>query len=95
MNSITISDALAQVTENGIGLGNIFNKFKVDIDSYENYMAKANAVGLSDEYKDRVHNGALDIESITDENLKEAIKNYINHHKREHTQRICDFEQWK
>lgn len=36
MNSDIISDALAQVTENGIGLGNIFNKFKVDIDSYQN-----------------------------------------------------------
>ena len=30
MNSDIISDALAQVTENGIGLGNIFNKFNID-----------------------------------------------------------------
>ena len=36
MNSDIISATLAQVTENGIGLGNIFNKFKVDLDSYEN-----------------------------------------------------------
>lgn len=36
MNSDIISDALAQITEKSIGLGNIFNKIKVDIDSYKN-----------------------------------------------------------
>lgn len=35
MNTCTISDALAQVTENGIGLGSIFNKLKIDIDNYK------------------------------------------------------------
>lgn len=35
MNLDTTSDALAQVTENGIGLGSILNKFKVDIDGYK------------------------------------------------------------
>ena len=35
MNSDVISDALAQVTENGIGLGSIFDKIKVDIDDYK------------------------------------------------------------
>lgn len=40
MNLYTISDALAQVTENGIGLGSIFDKLKIDIDSYENIIKK-------------------------------------------------------
>ncbi len=32
---ILFSDALAQVTENGFELSNIFKKFKVDIDDYK------------------------------------------------------------
>lgn len=48
MNSDIISDALAQVTENGIGLGNIFNKFKVDLDSYIDVIKKFSQLDFED-----------------------------------------------
>ncbi len=44
--------------------------------AYEQYMQKAESVGLSDEYKNLVQNGDINIEEIADEDLKEAIKNY-------------------
>lgn len=44
--------------------------------AYEAYMAKAESVGLSDNYKSLVQNGAINIEDITDEDLKKAIDNY-------------------
>lgn len=54
MNSDIISDALAQVTENGIGLGNIFNKPKIDVDSYEKVIKQFSELDL------RVSNFKLD-----------------------------------
>ena len=44
--------------------------------AYEYYMSKANSVGLSDEYKQKVKNGAIQIEDITDENLQNQIDQY-------------------
>ena len=40
------------------------------------YMAEANAVGLSAEYRSKVMNGLMDIETITDEKLKEQISDF-------------------
>lgn len=40
------------------------------------YLAKANSVGLSEEYASKIRNGTLDIETITDENLKDKISKY-------------------
>lgn len=48
MNSDIISDALAQVTENSIGLGNIFNKFKVDIDNCIDVIKKFSELDLEE-----------------------------------------------
>lgn len=48
--------------------------------AYEGYMAKANAVGLSDNYKELVQNGSIDIETITDKDLQEAISNYQSYY---------------
>lgn len=47
MNLYTTSDALAQVTENGIGLGSIFNKLKIDIDSYEEIIRRFSELKLN------------------------------------------------
>lgn len=44
--------------------------------AYEGYMAKANSIGLSDDYKKLVQEGAINIEKITDKELQEAISNY-------------------
>lgn len=48
--------------------------------AYEGYMAKANAVALSDNYKELVQNGSIDIETITDKDLQEAISNYQSYY---------------
>lgn len=44
--------------------------------AYNKYIAQANAVGLSSDYKTKVQNGSLDIKNITDEKLKEKISDY-------------------
>ena len=44
--------------------------------SYERYMKEANSIDLSEEYKSKVRSGALDIETITDENTKQKIDEY-------------------
>ena len=46
INPYTVSDALAQVTENSIGLGNIFNRLKVDVDGYENVIKRFSELEL-------------------------------------------------
>lgn len=44
--------------------------------AYNRYMQQAESVGLSSVYKNLVQNGALDISTISDENLKNAINQY-------------------
>ena len=46
--------------------------------AYNRYIQEANSVGLSSSWKKRVQNGAIDITTITDENLADKIKNYEN-----------------
>lgn len=40
------------------------------------YMAEARAIGLSAEYVRKIQDGKMDIETVTDEKLKEAISDY-------------------
>lgn len=44
--------------------------------SYERYMKEANSVDLSEEYKSKVRSGSLDIETITDQDLRDKITKY-------------------
>ena len=44
--------------------------------AYNRYIKEANSVGLSDSWKKRVQNGAIDITTITDENLADKISKY-------------------
>ena len=44
--------------------------------AYNGYIQEANSVGLSDAWKKRVQNGAIDITTITDENLADKISDY-------------------
>ena len=44
--------------------------------AYDTYMAKANSVSLSETYKQKVRDGKLQIEDITDEKLKEKIDDF-------------------
>lgn len=45
-------------------------------DMHKAYMDEANKIGLSDDYIDKIKNGGLDIEKISDENLAKQVKNY-------------------
>lgn len=47
-----------------------------DYQAYKRYMQQADSYGLSDAYKQKVKDGLIDIESITDDALKEQIQNY-------------------
>ena len=43
---------------------------------YDRYIQQANSVSLSQDYKNKVMDGTIDIETITDENLAENIKEF-------------------
>mgnify|MGYP005778442755 CR=1 FL=1 len=44
--------------------------------AYNRYIQEANSVGLSDDWKRRVENGAIDVTTLTDENLADQISEY-------------------
>ena len=46
--------------------------------AYKRYIQEANSVGLSGDWKRRVENGAIDISTITDEDLKGKLDDYEN-----------------
>ena len=50
--------------------------------AYESYMAKAGSVGLSSHYQDLVMNGGMDISEITDDTLKEQIKDFQTYYEK-------------
>ena len=57
-----------------------YKKLKAEIALQEQasqaYMQEANAIGLAAEYRNKVMNGMMDIETITDETLKEQISDF-------------------
>lgn len=57
-------------------LGKVTQEMNLQASAYETYMAKANAVPLSEYYKQLVRDGALVIEEIADESLKKLINEY-------------------
>lgn len=57
-------------------IGLINKEIELQQYAYEEYMAKAESIGLSDNYKNLVQNGAINIEDITDKDLQEAISKY-------------------
>ena len=67
-------------TKRNGALSSEINKVKDEIalqqKAYEAYMAKANSIGLSEDYKKKVQSGAIQIEDIKDEALQEKIENY-------------------
>ena len=74
------SSAYASAIEKNEALSESIGKINEEIllqqQAYEHYLAKAEAAGLSDEYKNLVQTGGVTLESITDADLKEAIKTY-------------------
>lgn len=56
--------------------GNLNKQMDVQSQAYGRYMQQADASGLSDDYKQKVRDGLIDIETITDDELKEQISRY-------------------
>ena len=54
----------------------IQNEIAANNSAYNSYMAFANAVDLSSDYKSKVQNGLLDIETIKDSDLRDKISKY-------------------
>lgn len=67
-------------TERNTELANAISNTKEAIDlqsqAYSRYIQEANSVGLSPTYKELVEIGAIDINTISDETLKEKISDY-------------------
>ena len=59
-------------------------KKEMDIQAsgYNRYMQQANSVGLSEEWANKVRNGQIDINSITDKALAEQIKSYTEYYEK-------------
>lgn len=52
------------------------NEIEYQNKAYSRYMKQANAVDLSASYKKKVRNGTIDIDTITDDDLKDKIETY-------------------
>lgn len=52
------------------------NEIDLQQRSYDRYMKAANEVGLSADWQNKIKNGKVDIELVTDENLKDKIDQY-------------------
>ena len=76
------SSAYRKFSDRNKTLGDEFTKVTEEIqlqqDAYNAYLQKANSIGLSEDYKNKVRNGMLSIEDITDETLKDNIENFQN-----------------
>lgn len=57
-------------------IGLVNDEISLQQSAYEEYMEEANSVGLSEDWAEKVRNGEIDIETITDEDLKEKIEEY-------------------
>ena len=57
-------------------ISNVEDEIVLQQKAYDEYIRAANAVGLSSSYASKVRNGTIDIETITDEVLKEKIDDY-------------------
>ena len=55
---------------------NLNKQLDVQSKAYSRYLEEANKSGLSDDYKKKVRDGLIDIETITDDTLKEQISKY-------------------
>lgn len=65
-------------TNLGYALDETRNQIGFKQQAYDRYMEQANAVGLDESWAAKVRDGELDISTVTDDNLKEKIKDYQN-----------------
>lgn len=74
-----INDAANWKTKNPLtdtSIDEMVNKLEAYQSMYDEYMAKADSIGLPDLYKYKVQNGALEIEDINDENISKMVSEY-------------------
>lgn len=62
-------------------IGKVQEEITTNQRAADKYLAKANSVGLNETYASKVRNGTLDIETITDEDLKKKIDDYKTYYK--------------
>ena len=72
-DAVSLSD---KMSKNSSALSQIQKEISVNQQAYNKYIAQANAVGLAEGYASQIRNGSLNIENITDENLKKKIDRY-------------------
>lgn len=59
-------------------LSQVNSEISIQQQAYNRYMQEANSVGLDAGYAQKVRDGKIDIETITDDNLKQKIEDYTN-----------------
>lgn len=57
-------------------LSQVSNELYVQQQAYDRYIQQANSVGLSEDWASKVRDGRIDIETITDSDLKDKISDY-------------------
>lgn len=57
-------------------IAKVNEEITVQQQAYDEYIKKANSIGLKKEYREKVQNGTLQIEDITNDSLKEKIQKY-------------------
>ncbi len=57
-------------------LSQVSNELNVQQQAYDRYIQQANSVGLSEDWASKVCDGRIDIETITDSDLKDKISDY-------------------
>ena len=57
-------------------LSQVSNELNVQQQAYDRYIQEANSVGLSEDWASKVRDGRIDIETITDSDLKDKISDY-------------------
>ena len=57
-------------------ISEVHDEIELQQQAYNRYMQEANSIGLSASYVEKIQNGTIDIETITDEALKEKIDDY-------------------
>lgn len=57
-------------------LSQVSNELNVQQQAYDRYIQQANSVGLSEDWASKVRDGRIDIETITDSDLKNKISDY-------------------
>lgn len=78
-----IDDAVGlanKMSANSSALTQIQKEISVNQQAYQKYLAQANSVGLSEAYASQIRNGSLNIENITDEDLKKKLDEYQKWH---------------